>query len=131
MARSPYVSYDDVRAVCPFIDQLQVGTDQFLLQRMAARDWLDSAITTAYGSPRWGSVAVCSRVIRACAYRAASEILAAQITPIQSDNAYATMAGKFQRVAEAEISTLTVRTRDHNDSCATIDLSVKKRGYHG
>lgn len=127
----PYVTYEDVKAICPFVDQLQPGSDQFLVQRLAARDWLDSTITAALGYSSWGSVVVSSRVTRACAYRAAGEILMTQITPVQSDNAYRAMSRTFQRLAENEISTLSLKIRLENGTLETIDLSIRKRGYHG
>lgn len=132
--KRPYVSYADVKAVCPFLDQLP-SEDEFLFQRVAAREWLDAAVSTAAGYPDWGTLAVDFRVIRACAYRAAAEILLSQITPMTSDNAYERMAIKFHRVAENELSTLTVRIVPCFDQPGTaytyINLGVVHRGYHG
>ena len=126
-----YASYADIKAICPFIDQLQPGEDEFFVQRVAANIWLDNAVRAATGGHTRHSVVACPRVVRACAYKAASEILMTQITPMQSDNAYEHMAAKFQRVAESELTTMTVRTRCDGESSHHIDLSVHKRGYHG
>lgn len=127
----PYVSYEDVLAICPYVDQLAPGEDQFAGQRLAARVWLDAAVKVA-GLIRCGfNVVADSRVKRACAYKAASEILATQITPMVEQNAYGTMAAKFQRMAESEISTLAVCIVTETGDQHHIHLGISKRGFHG
>jgi hypothetical protein len=126
-----YASYADIKAICPFIDQILTGTDEFYVQRLAANIWIDNAVRTAAGRLHRLPVVVCPRIVRACAYKAASEILMTQITPMQSDNAYEHMAAKFQRVAENELSTLVVRTRCEDGTTEHIDLSFRRRGEHG
>jgi len=126
-----YATYDDIKAICPWIDQIRLASDDdFEVHRMAANIWLDNAIRVATGHFRV-SVVTDKRVVRACAYKAASEILATQITPLQSDNAYEHLSARFQRVAENTLSSLVVRVRDERGSCQEINLGVVKRGSHG
>lgn len=131
LSARPYVSYEDVKAICPFLDQLP-SDDEFLVQRVSARNWLDAAIAKHLGITCWGTVCVDTAVTRVCAYRAASEILAMQITPTVEQNAYEKMADKFQRMAESEISTLVVRMRPNNspDNSILINLGVSRRGKY-
>ncbi|CAB5207241.1 hypothetical protein UFOVP184_51 [uncultured Caudovirales phage] len=127
----PYVTYEDVLAICPYVDQLQPGDEQFSGQRLASRLWLDAAITATSRLTCGFSVKVDYRVKRACAYKAASEILAAQITPMVEQNAYGTMAAKFARMAESEISTLTVYIITDMGELHAVHLGISKRGFHG
>jgi len=125
-----YVTYDDVLAICPYVDQLAPGEDQFSGQRLSARVWLDAAVIVAGRIRGTFNIVADSRVKRACAYKAASEILASQITPMVEQNAYGTMAAKFQRMAESEISTLTVCIVTDNGDQHYINLGISKRGIH-
>ena len=125
----PYVTYADVLAICPYVDQLAPGEDEFSGQRLAARAWLDAAIRAATHLQHF-TVHIDDRIRRVCAYKAASEILASQITPMVEANAYGTMAAKFQRMAESEISTLIVCLADEADTIQRVNLGVTKRGYH-
>ena len=131
LSSRPYVSYADVKAVCPYLDQLP-SDDEFLTQRVAARRWLDAAIAKNLGIVGWGVVCVDDNVTRVCAYRAASEILAMQITPTVEQNAYEKMSAKFERMAESEISTLVVRMRPNHlaDTTVLINLGVSHRGKY-
>jgi hypothetical protein len=127
----PYASYDDVKKICPWIDQIRQSTDDdFDFYLMAANIWLDNAVRVA-AVGFTATVVPDRRVIKACAYKAASEILATQITPLQSDNAYEHLASRFQRVAENELSTLIVRVRNERGDTYDIQLGVVKRGSHG
>ena len=129
MAQTPYVTTDDVRAILPFIDDLATG-DDFLTQRINARLWMDSAVKAATGLHCF-SVRRSAGVTRACAYRAASEILAAQITP-NNENAYASMSARFQKMAEGDISTLEVIVNaDGFPSGLRVHLGRRERRLHG
>lgn len=125
-----YVTYDDVLAICPYVDQLAPGEDQFSGQRLSARVWLDAAVIVAGRIRGTFNIVADARVKRACAYKAASEILASQITPMVEQNAYGTMAAKFQRMAESEISTLIVCIVTENGDQHHIHLGISKRGIH-
>lgn len=132
----PYVQISDVRAICPFVDQLGLTDDGYTPFLVNSRAWLDAAIVSATQRVNWvdyfGEVIVDSKVIRACSYRAAYEILASQITP-QADNAYERMAAKYQRIAEGDLSALVVQFRGlgGNGLPRTINLGHRIRGWHG
>lgn len=132
MLSKPYVDMCDVVQVCPFVGQLQTGSTTFHAQRNHARVWLDNAIRAKYAGfcDDLCEVVVDDRVRNVCAYKAASEILAQQITP-HMDNAYADMAARFQRIAESELSTLTVKIYVFNEQREhTINLNVSRRGRY-
>lgn len=133
MLCKPYVDMGDVVRVCPFVSQLQTGSDDFYAQRNHARVWLDNAIRAHHAgfSDDTCEVVVDARVKHACAYKAASEILAQQITP-NMDNAYAEMAARFQRIAEQELTTLIVKIYVFNQRHElTLNLNVSPRGRYG
>lgn len=132
----PYIQVSDVLAICPYVNQLGLTSDDFTPYLVYARAWLDAAIVSATQRVNWeqyfGELIVDHRVIRACSYRAAYEILASQITP-SADNAFERMAAKFQRMAEGEISAMVVtfRTLNSNGLPRSINLGHRVRGWHG
>lgn len=132
MRIKPYVSLCDITTVCPFVSQLQPTHDEFLTQRINARVWLDNAIRTHNIDPTGDrcEVVVDHGVKQACAYKAASEILAQQITP-NMDNAYSEMAARYQRIAESQISALHVTIYTTTTGTRyTVNLGITQRGRY-
>lgn len=126
-----YITHDDIKAVCAYIDQIP-STDGHLYARVAASRWFDGVIRSRIAIPE----ATLQPVItfsarRAIAYRAAFEILYSQITPQTEENAYERMAVKFNRLATAELSTLTVKVGINGHSGINVNLGIATRGMYG
>lgn len=131
MRKKPYIQLSDIKTICSWIEQVD-SDDEFLTFRINARNWLDSAVAVRCNLvPDYDfHCEIDHRLVRACAYRAAYEILASQITPQTEENAFERMAAKFQRMAENEISTLKVRVHLSNSVSMTVDLGTVHRGRY-
>lgn len=124
----PYVSYTDLQAICPYIDQLGPGDDKFLTQRVNARLWFDAAVRAASGFCGAFDAEPDDRLIKANAYKAVAEILMFQITPQIGENAYQGAGARYAAEAESEISTMDVTIYPDRGGCRKYYLGVTRRG---
>lgn len=124
----PYVTYDDVKAVCPYLDNLQPGEDQFETQRVSARTWFDNVVMAALGVREPVEIVADSQVKKANAFYAAAEILGIQITPMVDANAYGTMAARYYRHADTLAATVLVTVVSNGQPAGVVKLGVSRRG---
>lgn len=127
-APTPYVSYDDMKAVCPYLDNLQPGADEFEPERVAARQWFDRVVMAALGVSEPVDIDPDDQVIRANAYYATAEVLANQITPMVDSNAYQSMAARNREKAETMAGTLIVTVMRAGQPAGRVRLGVSRRG---
>lgn len=127
-APAPYVTYDDMKAVCPYLDNLQPGVDEFEPQRVSARRWFDRVVMAALGVREPVEIDVDDQVVKACAYYATAEVLAQQITPMVDQNAYQGMAARNRQEAEAMICGLVVSVMRNGQAYGRLKLGVSRRG---
>lgn len=123
-----YITADDVKNVCPYIEHLP-STDGHLFARIAASRWFDGIICARIGLPDARiNPSISFQVKRALSYRAAFEILYSQITPQTEENAYERMAVKFNRLAVAEVESMTIKVSVNSFSPIMLNLGVINRG---
>ena len=135
---SPYTTIDDLRTLCPGIEQVQGKHDRtgFAEHQEAARAWFDDIILSAYRTapgkviewpystfsnsvdypPQWlrdvlatgTGVKITPRIKRACAAYACYSIMAAQMTTDETASVYRKKAVQFRSMAHNEVISMTV-----------------------
>lgn len=135
---SPYTTIDDLRTLCPGIEQVQGKHDRtgFAEHQEAARAWFDDIVLSAYRSintniteypypiqsrtvdypPQWlrdvlasgTGVKLTPRVKRACAAYACYSIMSAQMTADETASVYRMKAIQYRSVAHNEVISMTV-----------------------
>ena len=127
-APTPYATYDDVKTVCPYLDNLQPGADGFESERVAARRWFDRVVMAALGVLEPVEIDPDDQVVKANAYYAAAEVLSNQITPMVDSNAYQSMAARNRVKAETMAGTLIVKVMVNGQAAGVVKLGVSRRG---